>query len=60
MDPNEALRQLRLVTENEHVIDYGNAREVAELLRGMIDDVSALDGWLSAGGFLPTPWKRED
>lgn len=57
MDPNEALRQLRMVTENAHVIDYGNHREVTELLRDMIDHVSALDEWMTRGGFLPTAWE---
>lgn len=58
MDPNEALRQLRMVTENAHVIDYASHREVAELLREMIQNVAALDEWLVGGGFLPGAWAR--
>lgn len=42
MDPNETLRQLR------HAVE-GESADIFELF-------SALDGWLSKGGFLPTDW----
>jgi len=64
MDPNEALRQIRLTIRQMRVEDkpsggiaqaafVQHARDLAELVDG-------LDGWLSRDGFLPADWEAEE
>jgi len=50
MDINETLRNVRELATA--VLDAGDPRDAAELASA-VDD---LDGWLSAGGFLPEAW----
>lgn len=61
MDPDEALRQIRLTIAQLRVEDakgqqhlvlgtfVQHARDLAELIEG-------LDGWITGGGFLPGDW----
>jgi hypothetical protein len=50
MDPNATLTEIRaLVDANHHVVM--DADRLAEL-------ISALDEWITGGGFLPTPWQH--
>ncbi|MEQ7006435.1 hypothetical protein ABN028_09540 [Actinopolymorpha sp. B17G11] len=51
MDPDATLAELRELAKCIDVLDYDDAIRVVEL-------ASALDGWLSGGGILPTPWNR--
>ena len=64
MDPNEALRQIRLTIKQLQVEDkpvggialpqfIQHARDLAELVEG-------LDEWLSKDGFLPADWRSDD
>lgn len=55
MDPNEALRVLRLTIKQMRVDEHpdirrAHAEEIAE-------HFEALDGWLSTGGFAPQDWQ---
>jgi hypothetical protein len=50
MDPDEALRLLRAAIGDLAVVNDEAAGEVVE-------HFTALDGWLSAGGFLPSAWQ---
>lgn len=50
MDPNETLDELRNLLD-EIPDDTGSISRVAELF-------SALDHWLSRGGFLPQLWQN--
>lgn len=52
MDPNAALRELRAIMAliREH------RRMTPEQLDHMAELFDALDGWLSRGGFFPSPW----
>lgn len=50
MDPNEALKRLRLMMDWDWSED--DMDEVKELFNG-------LDEWISKGGFLPTSWNVE-
>lgn len=54
MDPDEALRIIRaLIAEARKPGDYVLTDDETEQL---VEHVEALDGWLTAGGFLPQPW----
>jgi hypothetical protein len=44
MDPDAALKMLRAVIDTDECPQY------------LADLVGALDGWLTAGGFLPEAW----
>jgi hypothetical protein len=51
MDPDAALREIRaLVFEQLHG-DKADPDRLAELIDG-------LDGWIRAGGFLPSSWQQ--
>lgn len=57
MDPNEALRLLRLTIKQMRVdedpgVRAAHAAEIAEY-------AEALDEWLSKGGFMPADWRGE-
>lgn len=55
MDPDTTLRRLRLELEhyndNEYEVDSTNSDAIVEL-------ISALDFWITNGGFLPGAWER--
>lgn len=58
MDPNECLREIRELKmrllaqdDNEEPHDPIDVARLLEL-------VEALDGWITAGGFLPEAWKK--
>lgn len=55
MDPNATLAEIRrLVRQSEESdgLTTNQGYELAEL-------VGALDGWLTAGGFLPSAWSQD-
>lgn len=60
MDPNEALRQIRLLIKQMRVEDApisGVARpEFVQHARDLAEQVEALDEWLDKGGFPPDAW----
>lgn len=58
MDPNEALRRLRLlVARMGNAVDKG--REVSpDDAWAAMETFYGLDRWLSSGGFLPEDWER--
>ncbi len=56
MDPNAALEELRrMVREIEGAAD-NCGHEVSALVYDFTDRFSALDEWLSRGGFKPAEW----
>ena len=60
MDPNAALRELRelmqgMATRGDRVLV--TIKRVEELDR-MVELFTALDGWLSGGGFPPEEWRE--
>lgn len=61
MDPNATLRILRFETERLIRLldsnDPANAAEALEVADTVAEAFSALDGWLSSGGFQPA-WER--
>lgn len=63
MDPEETLRQLRLLTESVNSsADEANRAEVAtadltEEAENFATLFGALDEWLAGGGFLPASWR---
>lgn len=56
MDPDETLRQLRLTIKQMAVEEKGGVLWTAHAAE-VVEYVEALDGWLSAGGFVPADWK---
>jgi hypothetical protein len=66
MDPNEALRQIRLTTKQMAVEDKTPIQESAELFsfiqhaRDLATLVDGLDEWLSRDGMLPFDWMAEE
>jgi HEAT repeat protein len=60
MDPNEALKDARQAIVRWRALEQyalGNI-EFGEAACDLIDAFEALDEWLSAGGFLPTDWRK--
>jgi hypothetical protein len=56
MDPNEILRLMR-----EVVAEYRKPQPSSDsLLADLVQQVEAMDEWLSKGGFLPSAWEREE
>lgn len=49
MDPNETLRELR------HLIEINGEENFSEEIA---EKFTALDEWLSKGGFLPADWDQ--
>ena len=50
MDPNACLARIReIIEKGSHPLDHQDAEDLAE-------NIDALDGWLSRGGFLPVEW----
>lgn len=64
MDPNEALRLMRLTIKQMRVEDRpvgGIARpEFVQHARDLAEYAEALDGWLSRDGVLPLDWESDD
>lgn len=62
MDPDVALQEIRRLSQAAVRMNDGLASFDALLLINTLDElataVAALDGWLSAGGFLPAEWRR--
>jgi len=55
MDPTVALKAIRqLVREIQAPADTSDTEALAGELAELVD---GLDGWLSAGGFLPKQWE---
>lgn len=64
MDPTEALRMIRLYIKQLKIEDrpVGNANarlEFVQHARDLAEAVEGLDGWLTAGGFLPAAWTNQ-
>lgn len=51
MDPNATLAEIRTLTALQESGAPIDTDRLAEL-------ITALDAWLSGGGFLPTPWQH--
>lgn len=67
MDPNEALRQIRLYIKQMQVEDQpvgiGNQNAKPEFIqhaRDLAETFEGLDEWMSKGGFLPKAWHSPD
>lgn len=56
MDPNETLRMLRL-TIKQVAVDEDDGVRLAHY-REVVEYVTALDEWLSRGGFPPEAWRE--
>lgn len=52
MDPDENYQSLKRLAERELAEGDGKSDRMAELFL-------ALDEWISGGGFLPKPWRRD-
>ena len=58
MDPNETLGHLRRLAAFD-IDGYPTASDWMPLrIKGYAELFQALDGWLTAGGFLPDAWSR--
>jgi len=58
MDPDEALKQLRILAAAVQIAKDNNTLE-AEDAGLMADLFEGLDGWISRGGFLPAAWVQK-
>lgn len=59
MDPDEALRELRRLTEHaltEPKFDGYGGLTWRQMVTAMGEQFRALDDWLMAGGFPPSAW----
>lgn len=60
MDPNATLKELRELAVEQHRLEDSTDPKVtvrmATIAGRMAELVEALDGWLVAGGYLPTAW----
>jgi hypothetical protein len=58
MDPNATLATLRAaVIEWEQAVVAGDEQSQLDAARRTFEALTALDDWLSSGGFLPTAWR---
>ena len=60
MDPDEALRIIRLTIRQMRVEDPGPPQEAPTYVqhaRDLAEHVEALDEWLTKGGFPPAVWR---
>lgn len=61
MDPNATLAELRSIL-SDYLSEVDNDPEQVDMDEGtavrVVDLFQALDGWLSAGGFLPQAWGK--
>lgn len=55
MDPNETLRRMRVLASD--LDDNPTLDTVESVAYGLAECVTALDDWLSRGGFLPEAWE---
>lgn len=56
MDPNATLDDMRRLVAK---YDLDGMYSADEILGALVEDIRALDGWLSGGGFFPLPWRKE-
>jgi hypothetical protein len=56
MDPDEALRRIRAAIVHARAEEYRGANYGAHV-EELMELVSALDEWLTRGGFKPKDWK---
>lgn len=60
MDPNKCLADIRMLVSVLKTPGNECPEDIrAEDVQDLLDNVEALDTWLSAGGFLPKEWTRE-
>lgn len=64
MDPNEALRQIRLLIKQMEVEDkpdhyHGGGQQWKQHAEDLAEQVQALDEWLAKGGFPPDAWANK-
>lgn len=61
MDPDEVLRRIRCcagtIKENEEDATSHSEDEIEEAAQDMAAKFTALDEWLSRGGFYPKAWR---
>lgn len=62
MDPNEALRLIRayikqMQAESTRPVSRSNRVEFVQHAFDLIEQVEALDEWLTKGGFPPQEWR---
>ena len=60
MDPEQALKNARKAVRDWHHADGDDADRLTDIGAQLVDAFQALDGWLSAGGFLPIAWSKVD
>ncbi|AHG23865.1 HNH endonuclease [Mycobacterium phage EagleEye] len=53
MDPNQTLEDIKLT-----LADLERVGPDRDMVANLMDKVTALDEWLSNGGFLPSDWQR--
>jgi len=59
MDPNATLEAIRdAIKEIESTFVESAADEPWGAYERLLENVIALDGWISKGGFLPAAWVR--
>lgn len=59
MDPDTALTELRRrITDYRHRVDHNLGRVDETDIEPIIELITALDTWLSHGGFLPHHWRE--
>lgn len=58
MDPNATLAELRELCALYDSKSLHDNSDQAEMLADIVEHVTALDGWLSRGGFLPDGWAQ--
>lgn len=57
MDPDKCLEELRdLLCE---INDTWRFHENSPMVEDVLDRFTALDGWLSEGGYLPKGWRQK-
>jgi len=54
MDPDEALRQIRVIVAN---VLEGNAPDAPPDIDELAELVMGLDNWIVRGGYLPKAWE---
>jgi hypothetical protein len=60
MDPNETLRIIRALVRQLEIEDPGPPQEApifVQHARDLTEHVSALDEWITKGGFAPAAWR---
>ena len=56
MDPNATLKEIRALMDSMVCRERGDIAQRDTL--HLVDLVTALDEWLTKGGFSPEPWKK--